>query len=36
MDFSNIRKWMLKIENILELYSKDESFTESEKNLLLD
>ncbi len=36
MDFSNIRKWMLKMDNILELYGKDESFTESEKNLLLD
>lgn len=36
MDFSNIRKWMHKMNNILELYGKDESFTQSEKNLLLD
>src|SRR6185436_5406268 len=36
MDFSNIKKWMQKMNNILELYGKDESFTQSEKNLLLD
>ncbi len=36
MDFSQIKKWMQKMENILELYGKDESFTQAEKNLLLD
>ncbi len=36
MDFTIIRKWMQKMNNILELYGKDESFTQSEKNLLLD
>lgn len=36
MDFSQIKKWMQKMDNILELYQKDESFTQAEKNLLLD
>lgn len=36
MDFSQIRKWMQKMNNILEMYAQEESFTESEKNLLLD
>ncbi len=36
MDFNLIRKWMQKMNNILELYGQDESFTQSEKNLLLD
>jgi hypothetical protein len=36
MDFNKIKRWMDKMNNILELYGKDESFTQSEKNLLLD
>ncbi|MBP8724511.1 MAG: hypothetical protein KBF37_08040 [Saprospiraceae bacterium] len=36
MDFSNIRKWMQKMNNILEVYASEEAFTQSEKNLLLD
>lgn len=36
MDFSNIKKWMQKMHNILDLYGQEESFTQSEKNLLLD
>lgn len=36
MDFSSIKKWMLKMNNILEVYSNEDSFTQSEKNLLLD
>lgn len=36
MDFSQIRKWMQKMNNILDMYAQEESFTESEKNLLLD
>ena len=36
MEFNNVRKWMQKMTTILEVYSKEESFTQSEKNLLLD
>lgn len=36
MEFGNVRKWILKMNNILEVYSHEESFTQSEKNLLLD
>lgn len=36
MEFNNVRKWMQKMNTILEIYSKEESFTQSEKNLLLD
>jgi hypothetical protein len=36
MEFNNVRKWMQKMNNILDLYEGDESFTQSEKNLLLD
>ncbi|HRG67579.1 MAG: hypothetical protein JNL65_04470 [Saprospiraceae bacterium] len=36
MEFNNVRKWMQKMTTILDVYSKEESFTQSEKNLLLD
>lgn len=36
MEFNNIRKWMQKMNNILDLYGNEDSFTQSEKNLLID
>lgn len=36
MDFHQIRKWMQKMNNILDVYAHEEDFTQSEKNLLLD
>ncbi|HEX5626326.1 MAG TPA: hypothetical protein VFX48_09935 [Saprospiraceae bacterium] len=36
MDFNTVRKWMQKMNAIMELYAAEESFTLSEKNLLLD
>ncbi|MGB3132693.1 MAG: hypothetical protein WBB26_13535 [Saprospiraceae bacterium] len=36
MDFTQVRKWMLKMNNIMDLYEKEEGFTSTEKDLLLD
>ncbi|MBK8956012.1 MAG: hypothetical protein IPM34_10705 [Saprospiraceae bacterium] len=36
MDFNQIRKWMQKMNQILEVYAHEDDFTQSEKNLLLD
>ncbi len=36
MEFNTIRKWMQKMNNILEVYAQEDAFTESERNLLLD
>ncbi len=36
MEFNTIRKWMQKMNNILDVYASEEAFTESERNLLLD
>ena len=36
MDFAQLKKWLNKMDSILEVYSSNEEFTQTEKNLLLD
>lgn len=36
MDFTGIHRWMSKMNQILEFYADETSFTQAEKNLLLD
>ncbi len=36
MDFSKIKKWMAKMQFILDAYAEDEAITQTEKGLLLD
>lgn len=36
MDFTGIHRWMNKMNQILEFYADETSFTQAEKNLLLD
>lgn len=36
MDIAQIKKWLHKMEQILEVYSGNEGFTQTEKDLLLD
>ncbi len=36
MDFSKVRAWMKKMNQILDLYEGNEDFTETERNLLMD
>lgn len=36
MDFTGIQRWMHKMNQILEFYADETSFTQAEKNLLLD
>lgn len=36
MDFAQVKRWMQKMNQIMDLYEKEEEFTQTEKELLLD